>query len=1078
MRIIKRLKILSASTIAAVLVLLPFLFASIVYYQQQKNDYMLVDKLVRALSELTAFRDQYLLYREDRARREWDNHEENVRQLIDRVIAQHTHEDDKPVLNKLRGSFEQSTDIFQRIVNNSESLNQVTDKQGVYAELDKRLVSQLLLRASESLNLAATLLDVRTHRVEKSYQYLVGIVSLFAFLLALATILNAMRLSRLINKRLLPLHQGAKRIAEGNLNYRIVCDGTDEFSELAIAINEMTARLQSFTGRLQAEVVERERVAQEREQYFRFFRLTMEPMCIADPQGRFKQVNPAFVLLTGFDESELLAKPFLDFVFADDRHKTAEEMARQILGHESLAFENRYVCKDGRLIHLSWTAYFDHNEGVTYATARDISERKQAEIQLAESEFRWKFAIEGSGDGVWDWNIATNEVIFSRRYKEMLGYGDDDLLAVKQEWEDRLHPDDRAGVTATLQDYLTGKTPLYSVEFRMRCKDGGYKYILARGMVVNRSFDGKPMRMIGTHTDITERKQVEQKLQLAANVFTHAREGIMITGTDGTIIDVNDAFSLITGYSREEAIGRFPHFLHSGCHDPSFYANLWQQLLEKGHWYGEIWNRRKTGEIYAQMESISSIRDAAGNVSQYVSLFSDITTLKEHEKRLEHIAHFDALTNLPNRILLADRLRQAIVQAQRNGDILAIAYLDLDGFKAINDTYGHEAGDHLLVSVSARMKQALREGDTLSRIGGDEFVAVLPELTDMQSSTPILNRLLIAAAEPTACGDLVFNVSASLGVTFYPQAEEVDADQLLRQADQAMYQAKLSGKNCLHRFDAYQDSYIRNRHESLNRISQAMLAREFVLFYQPKVNLRSGAVVGAEALIRWNHPETGLLLPGEFLPVIEDHPLAVEIGEWVIDTVLTQLQIWHKAGLKIPVSVNIGARQLQQKDFVERLRQLLETHPSIGTDCLELEVLETSALEDINHVSNVIYACKELGVAFALDDFGTGYSSLTYLKRLPVTTLKIDRSFVSDMLDDPDDQSILNGVINLAAAFGKRVIAEGVESEKHGELLLQLGCELAQGYGIARPMPAEQMLDWYMHWSVQPYYSLPSRISC
>ncbi|ANE55338.1 hypothetical protein AYM39_09225 [Methylomonas sp. DH-1] len=712
MRIVKRLKILSAAAIATVAILLAILFSTIAHYQQEKDGHLLVDKLVRGLFELTAFRDQYLLYREPRPLTDWENRRESVNRLLDRVAGQSAFANEAPVLAKLRGSFDKSATIFQRIAANSALLNQAGDRQDVYAELDKRLVSQLLLRDANNLNLANTLLDAGNRRVEKSYQYLVGIVGLFGLWSALVTIMSLMRLSRLINTRLLPLHQGAKRIAEGNLDYRIACSGSDEFSELAAAVNGMTARLQDFAAQLRGEAVERERLAQEREQYFRFFRLTTEPMCIADPQGCFMQVNPAFELLVGFDESELLAKPFLEFVCDEDRQKTAEEMARQISGHKSMAFENRYVCKDGRQVHLSWTAYYAPDDGVTYATARDITQRKLAEAQLAESEFRWKFAIEGSGDGVWDWNLVTNQVNFSRRYKEMLGYSDRDICGFKQEWVDRLHPDDRANVAAVLEEYLAGKTPVYAVEFRMRCKDGSYKYILARGMVVNRDGAGNALRMIGTHTDISERKQLEQKLQLAASVFTHAREGIMIIGTDGVIIDVNEAFSLITGYSREEAIGRFPRFLHSGRHDPSFYADMWQQLVEKGHWYGEIWNRRKTGEIYAQMESISSIRDAAGNISQYVSLFSDITTLKEHEKQLEHIAHFDALTGLPNRILLADRLRQAIVQAQRNGDILAIVYLDLDGFKAINDSYGHEAGDRLLTAISARMKQALREGDT------------------------------------------------------------------------------------------------------------------------------------------------------------------------------------------------------------------------------------------------------------------------------------------------------------------------------------------------------------------------------
>ena len=442
----------------------------------------------------------------------------------------------------------------------------------------------------------------------------------------------------------------------------------------------------------------------------------------------------------------------------------------------------------------------------------------------------------------------------------------------------------------------------------------------------------------------------------------------------------------------------------------------------------------------------------------------DVTAIKAHQSRLEHIAHFDALTNLPNRVLLGDRLRQGLAQAQRHSQLLAVAYLDLDGFKAVNDAHGHDMGDQLLVILSARMKQALREGDTLARLGGDEFVIVLADLTDVSDSVPMLSRLLAAAAHPIQFGDMTLQVSASLGVTFYPQPEDVGADQLMRQADQAMYQAKLAGKNRYHVFDAELDRSVRGHHESLDHIRRALAEHEFVLHFQPKVNMAMGCVIGAEALIRWQHPERGLLPPAVFLPVIEDHSLAVEVGEWVIDTALTQLDVWHSLGVDIPVSVNVGARQLLQADFVDRLREILDRHPAIKPGQLELELLETSALEDVAGAFGVIEACRRLGVKFALDDFGTGYSSLTYLKRLPVTVLKIDQSFVRDMLDDPDDLAILQGVIGLATAFKREVIAEGVETVAHGTLLLKLGCKLAQGYGIARPMPGHEMPVWAAGW--------------
>lgn len=324
--------------------------------------------------------------------------------------------------------------------------------------------------------------------------------------------------------------------------------------------------------------------------------------------------------------------------------------------------------------------------------------------------------------------------------------------------------------------------------------------------------------------------------------------------------------------------------------------------------------------------------------------------------------------------------------------------------------------------------------------------------------------VLTMVGTPIKVADLTVQVSASIGITFYPQKQDIDADQLLRQADQAMYQAKVAGKNRYHLFDAEQDSSLRGHHESLERIRLALAQGEFLLHYQPKVNMRTGQVIGAEALIRWQHPEKGLLPPALFLPVIEDHPLAVEVGEWVIDTALVQMERWHILGLDVPVSVNVGARQLQEADFVERLQGILAKHPQIKPSCLELEVLETSALADMAQASQVIQDCAELGVRFALDDFGTGYSSLTYLKKLRVKQIKIDQTFVRNMLEDPDDLAILVGVIGLAEAFNHEVIAEGVETIEHGTALLKLGCGLAQGYGIARPMPAADMPAWAAVW--------------
>ena len=646
---------------------------------------------------------------------------------------------------------------------------------------------------------------------------------------------------------------------------------------------------------------------------------------------------------------------------------------------------------------------------------------------------------------------AAFERFFGAKESEVVGKTDFDFVDAALAASFRQH--DQAAMQADKpvanEEWLTFKT-------------NGYRGLFETTKMAMRDAQGTIVGVLGVARDITERERSRERLLTSASVFTHAREGIMITDAQGTITDVNASFTRITGYPREEVLGKNPRILSSGRQGKDYYATMWSALTGAGHWTSEVWNRRKNGEIFAELQTISAVRDAQGKTEQYVSLFSDISAFKEHEHKLEHIAHYDALTNLPNRVLLADRLHQGMVQ--RRGQQLAVAFLDLDGFKAINDAYGHEAGDYLLVELSKHMKQELREGDTLARIGGDEFVAVMIGLSNSTASVPLLNRLLNAASYPVQWEGQELKVSASLGVTFYPQTDDVDGEQLLRQADQAMYQAKLAGKNRFHVFDAAQDRNVRGHHESLERIRRALQNNEFELYYQPKVNMRSGKVIGAEALIRWRHPERGLLAPGLFLPVIENHALAIELGRWVIDAALQQLGQWKQIGLDLPVSVNVGADQLQQADFLEQLQNMLGQHPEVNPKRLELEVLETSALQDFEGVSQVIADCAAIGVEFALDDFGTGYSSLTYLKRLPVALLKIDQSFVRDMLDDADDLAILEGVIGLAKAFRREVIAEGVETVAHGTRLLELGCDLAQGYGIARPMPAAEFPAWVAAW--------------
>lgn len=663
------------------------------------------------------------------------------------------------------------------------------------------------------------------------------------------------------------------------------------------------------------------------------------------------------------------------------------------------------------------------------------------------------------------WNPAS-ERLYGWRAEEAVGRNITDLF---------LSSDCMQGYFDKLNNIKHKGEALAPYEVSIVCKSGEERIVLTTSFVI--PMGAGEMGFASMDLDVTERYHTQNHLSLLASVFEHASEGIVICSSDRIIEEVNDAFCQLSGFSREELIGQKPDLLYyqiSNENDSMSINHVLQKSLsEKGHWSGEMVHRRKNGHLFTSLVTINTVVDSQGQNHRYIALLSDITSLKQHQQRLERMAHYDSVTDLPNRVMLAERLQQAILQTSRHkGEKLALVYIDLDGFKAVNDMHGHQTGDALLIELSKRMRQTLRNTDTLARLGGDEFAAVLTNLKENSDCERALNTLLDAVAKPVRINGLELRVSASIGVVFQggDQSDadadaDADPDQLLRQADQAMYKAKATGKNRYCFFDDTQHRLERTRQEDLLRLRQALDHNEFELYYQPKVNLSSGKIIGVEALIRWNHPEKGLIPPGLFLPLLTHHPLSVDIGYWVIETALAQITAFKTMGLAIPISVNIDGFQMSQPDFIDKIKAILLHYPDHDRNTLEFEVLESSALEDIDQIISIIGQCTDMGISFALDDFGTGYSSLNYLKRLPVQTLKIDQSFVRNMLDNPDDLAIIQGILGLAHAFRRHVIAEGVETEEHSQILHTMGCDVIQGYVIAKPMPITQFIPWIEEWA-------------
>ena len=555
-------------------------------------------------------------------------------------------------------------------------------------------------------------------------------------------------------------------------------------------------------------------------------------------------------------------------------------------------------------------------------------------------------------------------------------------------------------------------------------------------------------------TDITDRKNAEIKLSLAKNIIDHANEAVVVTDMDAVIEEVNDAYINISGYSREEVIGVNPKLLQSGHHDKEFYKAMWKSIIDTGYWEGEMWDRRKNGDIYPKNLSISTVYDDEGQAFKYVGIFSDITGRKETEKQLKHLAYNDALTGLPNRVMFYDRLQQAISAAKRNDHLLAVMMVDLDRFKHVNDTLGHDAGDELLVIVAQRLSALVREADTVARIGGDEFKIILSDIKNADEASIVAQKIIDNLTPPIQIKGKMVTIGASIGIAIYP-TDDVEIEQLIKFSDMALYKAKESGRNCYLYFSSDLQTQVLDHIEMENDMKKAIELSEFTLQYQPKINLHDGSLSGMESLIRWRHPEKGLISPDEFIPFAEETGLIIPLGEWIFNTACQQLRLWEES-LEHPfnLAINLSVLQFQQKDFIHTMKNIIDIH-GINPKYLELEITESMVMADVDKAIDIMKQLRGLGLKLAIDDFGTGYSSLSYLKQFPINTLKIDRSFVRDLTIDSKDAAMVRAIISMAKDLDLEVVAEGVETKEQLEFLRMHGCQYVQGFYFSKPLNVE-----------------------
>lgn len=848
------------------------------------------------------------------------------------------------------------------------------------------------------------------------------------------------------------------QLANNVIKYAITrCRRLDE---LPGGLKRAVGSLQDITDRANAELALRD---SERKVNTLLSNLPgMAYRCLNDACWSMEFVSEGCRSLTGYDADQLQFNrdvAFADLIEDDDREEVVEGIARSVQADEHFEIiyrirrrdgELRWVWEQGRSVPGS-----DHKEQRLEGFITDITDRKIAEQKLADAEVEWMQAVDHFDHAVYLLDFDHRLVRANRRFYQMLDLDpvESEGLPIAELWHGNM-PHPPCPICEALEHDLEGPVVLEADDLN---NPVGVPIEVSVKLI--RDSQGIPSSVLMSLVDLRSSRKIEERLRLSASVFENTTEGVMVTDPNGSILEVNHAFCDILGYSLEEVREKSPGMFQSGRHDQAFYEAMWSTLMETGRWRGEIWNRRKGGGVVPLWQTINGVFDDDNQLTHFVSVFSDISQIKQSQDQLDYLAHHDALTDMPNRLLLSERLNQAVRHAQRRDTQLAVIFLDLDHFKNINDSMGHPAGDKLLKKVASILQDCVREDDTVARLGGDEFVLLMEDVLGPEQVVTVAQKLLERFRQPLEFDRTTIIVTASLGICLYPD-DGGSADELLRNADAAMYRAKEEGRNT---YQFYTEELTQKAYQRVlveNDLRLALERNELILVYQPQISLDTGNIIGVEALLRWNHSDLGIILPGNFIEIAEESGLILPIGEWVLHEACRQAKLWLQHGVRIGrIAVNVSGRQIQRGTLVGQVSHALQK-TGLPPELLELEITENFIMQHAQMAIDQLEELRNLGVNLAIDDFGTGYSSLSYLKQLPIHKLKIDRSFIRDIPEDADDMAISRAIIAMSKEMGMISIAEGVETRAQAEYLKNEGCNEAQGYLFSHPITADRLEDF------------------